>query len=491
MHQELLHAVKERLELGYSHDAIRDELRSAGHGEDTVETVLRQAQAELHPTATEVPHAASDSPDDAAPEEASGPDPDSFTSEAVGLIGYGALLSESWELFKQNIGLFTKAILLAVLLFAVVMGIILGIAFNELTNLDTLGQMGGVGLTQYFIGFLVMFIIGGVAFRILGFSVLRNLVVAEQQTESFRSSLKWTTVHIIPVLVLGLMTYLATQFGYALLVIPGIAMAIYLLFASYILAQEEGRYLSAMVRSTELVYGRWWAVFGRMLVAGIVAVLILIGLMIAAALVGGAAVMIAGEFLSAFIVPLGILFAIGYMLGYTNCVSVTLFRSLQASEQPDTMSAKGKKNLRVFYIIAVVLGIFAAVFVQGSSFMLDDLTQAQQAGQNALVQQMLGNARSQAEIYYNRPENAQSYAGVCSEIEPAIVASAKYSDCLDAADSWALSATADSGDQFCADSESSVVRGPVSVETGLCENSGVTADAAAKERANELRNRAE
>lgn len=488
MHQELLNAVKERLTLGYDHDAIRDELRAAGHSEEAIAEVLRQAQAELHPSVSEIPSA---SPE-AAP--AGGSTAMSASTDTEALVGYGALLSRSWTLFTQQIALFTKAIFAAVLLYSALIVIIIAFAFESVSSFGSAFDLAGIGGTEmaaYAIGFILVFIAFIVSFRILGFSVLRNLVTRERAPESFTSSVRWTAVHIVPVLALWVMVYAATNIGYTLLILPGVALSIYLMFASLPLARGEERYLAAMVRSTELVYGRWWGVFGRMLVAGLVALLLLIGGAIAAGILGMIATAVAGDFLGAIFIPLLFVLVIGYMVGYTSCVSVTLFESLEASQAPDVLSEKGKQNLRIFYIIAIVLGILATIFLQGSNALLESLNSSQRDAEAAILQLTMATARTQAEIYANRPANTGSYRGVCAEIEPAVAMEAKYSDCIDAADTWALSATTDAGAQWCVDSESTVVPGSISLATGLCQNTealGTELDATdAKERANELR----
>jgi len=60
-------------------------------------------------------------------------------------------------------------------------------------------------------------------------------------------------------------------------------------------------------------------------------------------------------------------------------------------------------------VVIAIIGILAAV-------VLASLNDARQSGSDAAIQQSLGNARSQAEIVYNR-DGAFSYATVCADAQ--------------------------------------------------------------------------
>ena len=72
-------------------------------------------------------------------------------------------------------------------------------------------------------------------------------------------------------------------------------------------------------------------------------------------------------------------------------------------------------------VVIAIIGILAAV-------VLASLNDARKSGSDASVKQSLGNARSQAEIVYNR-NNAFSYANVCADtkIQSLVAAALKAS----------------------------------------------------------------
>jgi hypothetical protein len=61
--------------------------------------------------------------------------------------------------------------------------------------------------------------------------------------------------------------------GFILLVVPGIILSTYLVFALYVRADESGKGMATLIRSTELVRGYWLAVTGRLTVL-LIAVLV-------------------------------------------------------------------------------------------------------------------------------------------------------------------------------------------------------------------------
>ena len=130
-------------------------------------------------------------------------------------------------------------------------------------------------------------------------------------------------------------------------------------------------------------------------------------------------------------------------------------------------------------VVIAIIGILAAV-------VLASLNDARQSGSDAAIQQSLGNARSQAEIVYNRNGDF-SYAQVCEDtqvgqlitaaaegsgatyaLNPSdntVVSSATVAACHDSATAWAIAAPLSSSSTvaWCVDSSGQAGRYPVGV----------------------------
>jgi hypothetical protein len=67
-----------------------------------------------------------------------------------------------------------------------------------------------------------------------------------------------------------LLTTLFVLLGFVVLIIPGIIIATYLSFVSWVVVNENLGGMAALKRSKELIKGYWWSVFGRQLLVGVV-----------------------------------------------------------------------------------------------------------------------------------------------------------------------------------------------------------------------------
>lgn len=73
-----------------------------------------------------------------------------------------------------------------------------------------------------------------------------------------------------PLIWLIILMAVTTLGGMVMLIIPGIFLSISLVFSQYMLVLEGRRGSDALSQSREYIKGYWWAVFGRVLLLGIV-----------------------------------------------------------------------------------------------------------------------------------------------------------------------------------------------------------------------------
>ncbi len=75
---------------------------------------------------------------------------------------------------------------------------------------------------------------------------------------------------ILPMLWTGFLQICIIMGGLIALIIPGIALSISFSFTNFALIEQNKRGLAALQSSRQLVKGRWWAIFGRLLVGTLV-----------------------------------------------------------------------------------------------------------------------------------------------------------------------------------------------------------------------------
>ncbi|MCB9819301.1 hypothetical protein H6789_01135 [Candidatus Nomurabacteria bacterium] len=68
---------------------------------------------------------------------------------------------------------------------------------------------------------------------------------------------------------LSILMTIILMVGFLLLIIPGIILSVWFAFATYVLILENGGIVDSLKKSREYVRGKWWGVFGRLIVMSI------------------------------------------------------------------------------------------------------------------------------------------------------------------------------------------------------------------------------
>jgi hypothetical protein len=167
-------------------------------------------------------------------------------------MAISALFSSSWQLLKDkwqsllSVGLVGLAVglgLLAVFLIAIVMTI---------SSVMLLGVI-----------LLILFIIA--ALFLGGWLNAALIKVLANHDQAIKSA--WPLAG--GMILVGLLCGLIIMAGYILLVIPGIIFSVWYSQAAYAYLLEGRTGVAALNRSKEMVQGRFWAVWGRMLLVSI------------------------------------------------------------------------------------------------------------------------------------------------------------------------------------------------------------------------------
>lgn len=185
------------------------------------------------------------------------------------------LIKKAIEVFKGNpwvyigIGLITFLVIFAI---GLVFGILTGATIYSTIavvaakkSLLALFAGGFIGLLFLVILFAVMIIAASWTSASMLFAVKerqRKIEIKESLSLGWKFTVSFFWISILNAIVVGI--------GFILFVIPGIILAIWLCFSTYILIWENVKGIEALKRSKNLVSGYWWPVFWRFLGAGII-----------------------------------------------------------------------------------------------------------------------------------------------------------------------------------------------------------------------------
>lgn len=318
MHPELIAAVKERTELGYTNEAIRDELRAAGHSDEVIDEVLKVVGREVA-IATE-------------------------SAEATLLPSLTTLLNGGWAFVKQRLDLVTALALPLMLL--VVFEYLLRTQISE----QQVGLLLGVAMASLVVGLTYLLFLG---------TALR-VATTENAHTSLQEGFTWARGHVGSLLWIYILTTLVVGGGMLLLIIPGIIISFYIYFSQYVLAIEGVKGMSALSRSYELVKDRWWAVAGRLVQITLVIFLVAFLFGVVSEIIAGLAfsevtaelvINILGQILSAVMTVFGL------------HIGTQIYRALVVD--CPFVTAPQKKNWK--YIIFAFLGVIFFLIISATT----------------------------------------------------------------------------------------------------------------------------
>ncbi len=310
MSPELITAVKERIDRGYTEEVIKEELRTAGH----VEAVI---------------------------------------AEVFDLINHGKNISETnvpsiTDLFAEG---WTFAFKRWELILALVLPLLF-VATQEYFFVPA-SAMSTLGLVIFNLLALIWYFLAALA----SFYIISN----NEKHVSLNEGITWSRQHVWKFAWLYLLMSVIVYGGLLLFLIPGIIVMVLTFFAPYVYIKEGRKGMEAILRSRELVKGRWFAVFVMLFKI----LLILIGMGI---LMGIAVGIISSlidltkvqeelivAILSQFLAT--VLSLIGFYIGYK------IYLWLVATK--DDIEVKMEPSVKTKYILLALMGVILPVALLG------------------------------------------------------------------------------------------------------------------------------
>lgn len=190
-------------------------------------------------------------------------------------LGPSKLLDRAWMIFEKKwktmLVVMLPIIMLVIFFFVMAILFVGAGVFMGARGSFSPWNFGVVGL----VGFIVAYVVLIVASLWMQLAQL-YVVVNHEREVTFTEAYGATKKYILSLLWIGILTALIVASGFMLLIIPGIIFAGWFVFSQVVLVDQNVRGLNALLTSREYVRGRWFGVFGRMLVFGLVFLLLLL-----------------------------------------------------------------------------------------------------------------------------------------------------------------------------------------------------------------------
>ena len=382
MNEELIEALENRLEHGEDKESLRAEVLAAGHTDEAFEEAFLEAnrryqmsgggedsEVSFADTVEEaemsIPH--SRARGDLHTLKISRPAQDS------GLVRYTELMPAGWLICTGSVrqlgGFLSSLLALVVLVVIAVLAMGGYIASDAFVDSDaTLVAL----LVLAALGYLLIILYASVA----GFAFLRSLILRREEPH-FWTHFWWSWRRVIPIFLLSFYVQIITQAGFVLFVIPGFIAMIYLGYAQYSLANHDIRGFDALIRSFELVYGRFWAILGRKL-------------FLIATIFGVAFFEVLLLSVSPF---LGLLGALAFVLSLyvVFCSAVALYESVTSVKPVHIFSEHDTASLKRWLMVVVLVGLlFGAISLFN---MVSDIETSQQYPEIEQIIDTIRNAK--------------------------------------------------------------------------------------------------
>lgn len=165
--------------------------------------------------------------------------------------GFAALFSGAIAIFKEQPKLFVGIYLVP------------GVLTFLMTILGALESSMGLGKTST--GTLTAIV--GIALAVA--SILMSIAMIKavmQPTITVKEAYRMAMPYFWRYILLSILTALAIIGGFILLIVPGIIFMVWFTFSYYVLVDENIGTIDSMKRSKALVAGKWFVVFGRLVV---------------------------------------------------------------------------------------------------------------------------------------------------------------------------------------------------------------------------------
>ncbi|MBT3412556.1 MAG: hypothetical protein HOJ15_02170 [Candidatus Jacksonbacteria bacterium] len=272
------------------------------------------------------------------------------------LIAPGALFRAAWARLKQR----QKTLLILSALYAASI-----LLYSLYAQGDPNLELTNPSSILFVVGF-ILFTLLYVLIAVWAPLALLIASLSKETTSNVKVTLKKSLKLIIPSIGINIVMMVIVLGGYIAFIVPGIILAVQLMFALYVYVDENLGIMDSIRKSRILVRGRWWAIVGRSILLSLAVYALFIIAGIISYIIG---VAVGGGELAQIILTSIVMFL---YIPYTMCFMAELYLSLKESRGEITPEQKEKNEhyLHVWLIVGIVLialaiagGIAAGIFV--------------------------------------------------------------------------------------------------------------------------------
>lgn len=175
-----------------------------------------------------------------------------------------AFIKQNYGIILKNLLVFIPVLLIAVFLMMSFLSVSANISkmaeYNE--PLDMYSSMFSI---QFILGAIIMTV---TMFLIVLYPICYIAIYAESDNGVVDNSVVWSKVarSALPLIGYSIIYFILMFTGFIFCIIPGIIVAIYLIFYMYVYVIEDRGFIDTFQRSYELVKNNWWVTLGYSIV---------------------------------------------------------------------------------------------------------------------------------------------------------------------------------------------------------------------------------
>lgn len=273
--------------------------------------------------------------------------------------GPDQLLRESWAIYKKRFGLLLGVIIIPAL---ISIALLAGITPFGVAALAFLDPIVTAVIAVIFVALLAI-----IMTIVQAWSQAALVIAIHEHDNNPRVGeiFKQAWSKIGQYWLVTLLVFILTAGGFFLFIIPGFIFSVWFTFAIYVAVLENKKGMDALHMSRQYVEGRFWDVFGRLLVPGLIGLVISMAVNLVFKLSPDAQVISdsIGSLISFFLAPL---FAIYYYTLYTHLK--------KSAGEIDLVAARKSNGIYIATgVVGTIIGIaFATLLVTVASTVFPD-----------------------------------------------------------------------------------------------------------------------